>query len=129
MNSYKIIAILQLITGIGIIAFWVVFLNTNVLYPENMPECYLNHELSFPIADIILCVGLIFSSILLLKQNKIGFKLSLICAGAMVFLGILDITYNLQNGIYFISIMDGLLSGFINLWLVLFGLFIIIKVK
>jgi hypothetical protein len=47
--------------------------------------------------------------------------------GAMVFLGVLDISFNLQNGMYSISVMDMILNAFINLWCVIFGVLIVVK--
>ena len=94
-----------------------------------MSECYLNHEFSFPIADFILGAVLILSSILLIKRKALGIKLSLVSAGAMIFLGFLDTTYNLQNGLFFTSIVDGITLAIISLWVIIFGLVIIIRLK
>ncbi len=129
MKAYNHIAILQFITGIGIIAFWIIFLSSDILYPDNMSDCYLNHEYSFPIADIIMCISLIVSAFMIFKKKNIGIKLSLISSGAMIFLGILDTTYNIQNGLYFSSLFDGIFSAFINLWLIIIGIYIVIKLK
>jgi hypothetical protein len=133
MKKNRLIAILQIITGIGIIVFWIIFLTTDILYPANMSEsqlsCYLKHEMSFPIADLILSLALIISAILLLKEKSAGIKLSLVCSGAMIFLGMLDITYNLQNGLFFTSVVDGILAAFICLWVIVFGSFTIFKMK
>ena len=129
IKKHTTIAIFEILTAIGIITFWIVFLTTDVLYPTNMPKCYLNHEFSFPIADFILGAVLILSSILLIKQKALGIKLSLVSAGAMIFLGILDTTYNLQNGLFFTSIVDGITLAIISLWVIIFGLIIIIKLK
>ncbi len=51
------------------------------------------------------------------------------CAGALIFLGLLDFSFNYQNGIYALSTADLLLNGFINLWCVIFGIVLAVKCK
>lgn len=122
----KSLAILEIITGVGIILFWIGFFTIG-LAPEKPPECYFVFEHSFPPPDVLLAITLIFSGILLGKGKGLGKVLSLVSAGALIFLGVLDISFNIQNGMYLISTMDLILNAFINLWCVLFGLVIILR--
>jgi len=114
-------AVLAMVTGAGILLFWIGFFTIG-LAPENPPECYLAFEHAFPLPDILLAVSLVAAGILVRKNNPLGRGLALACGGALMFLGLLDISFNIQNGIYGISIADAVFSGFINLWCVLFGL-------
>ena len=52
-----------------------------------------------------------------------------VCAGALIFLGLLDFSFNFQNGIYALSTADLLLNGFINLWCVVFGIILAVKCR
>lgn len=117
----KTIAILEILTGMGLAAFWALFFTVG-LEPAKPPECYFAFESSFPLPDAVLCAGLLLAGALLLKRNAAGRMLSLVCAGALVFLGLLDFSFNIRNGIYTSSLADAVLSGFINAWCVLFGI-------
>ena len=128
IKGLKTIAVLELLTGIGIILFWIGFFTIG-LAPENPPQCYFAYEHSFPLPDIILSIAMLASGILLLKNKKSGRTLSLICSGGLMFLGILDFSFNIQNGVYMISTMDLILNAFINIWCVAFGLALYLKMQ
>jgi hypothetical protein len=117
-------AILQLATGLGIMVFWAAFFTIG-LAPQNPPRCYLAFEHAFVLPDVVVGATLIVSSALLRRGNPLGLRLALVSAGAIIFLGLVDISFNIQNGIYGLSTADAALNGFINLWcLVLGGLII-----
>jgi hypothetical protein len=75
--------------------------------------------------DICLALLLLASGILWLRQNPLGKTLSLVAAGALIFLGLLDFSFNIQNGIYLASALDLVLNAFINAWCIAVGLVII----
>jgi hypothetical protein len=119
-KGLKTIAVLELLTGIGIILFWIGFFTIG-LAPENPPPCYFAYEHSFPLPDIILSIAMLVSGVLLLKKRESGRILSFVCAGGLMFLGLLDFSFNIQNGIYMTSGLDLILNAFINIWCVGFG--------
>jgi len=119
-EAIRAIAILELVTGVGLILFWVGFFTIG-LAPKNPPKGYLEYEHSFPLPDGLLAVLLLVAGTLLLLNNSLGGNLSLIAAGALIFLGVLDFSFNIRNGIYKISKSDLILNAFINLWCVGFG--------
>jgi hypothetical protein len=114
IKGLKTMAVLELLTGIGFILFWTGFFTIG-LSPENPPQCYFAYEHSFPLPDIILSIAILASGILLLKNKESGRTLSLVCSGGLMFLGILDFSFNIQNGIYLISTLDLILNAFINI--------------
>ncbi len=120
-------AYLSIITGIGIILFWVAFFTIG-LAPENPPACYLAYEHSFPLPDAVLSAGLIITGFLTLRNEKKCIWL-LAPAGGLIFLGLVDFAFNVQNGMYMISVADGILNAFINLWCVALGIAIILGIK
>lgn len=127
-QSNKTIAVLQIITAAGLALFWLGFFTVG-LAPENPPQGYFQYEHSFPLPDIILAVALLAAGIMLLKGRPDGVTLSLVTAGSLMFLGVLDFSFNIQNGMYAISAMDLVLNAFINLWCVAFGLAVIMWLK
>ncbi len=121
------IAILELLTAVGLILFWILFFTVGMA-PKNPPPGYLAYEHSFPVPDGLLSILLLVAGIMLLLNNPLGVNLSLIAAGALLFLGVLDISFNLQNGIYKISTGDLISNAFINLWCVGFGIAIAVVI-
>ncbi|MGA2782539.1 MAG: hypothetical protein ABSF13_11580 [Smithella sp.] len=128
IKKLKTTAVLELLTGIGIIMFWIGFFTIG-LAPENPPQCYFAYEHSFPLPDIILSIAILASGILLLRNKESGITLSLVCSGGLIFLGLLDFSFNILNGVYMISTLDLILNTFINIWCVAFGLALYLKMK
>ncbi len=125
--SGNTIPVLSIVTAVGLVLFWIGFFTIG-LAPANPPPCYFAYEHSFPVPDIILAVVLLSGGILSLTGSGAhGATLLVAGGGALVFLGILDISFNLQNGMYSISLLDMILNAFINLWCVLFGAAIVVK--
>jgi len=127
-KKFTSLAVLQIITALGLILFWIGFFTIG-LAPENAPECYFAYEHSFPLPDIILALAMIASGFMLIKGKGTGKPLSLVCAGSLIFLGVLDFSFNIQNGVYAVSTADMISNGFINLWCVFFGIYIFLKLK
>ncbi len=122
-KELRLLAIFELCTGFGLLLFWIGFFTIG-LAPTNPPQCYFAFEHAFPLPDIILGLALITSAALVMKGNPLGRILSLVCAGSLMFLGVLDFSFNIQNGIYMSSSLDLILNAFINIWCVAFGFFI-----
>lgn len=122
------IASLEIVTGAGIILFWIAFFTIGMA-PEKPPPCYFAYEHSFPLPDTLLCILLIVAGILLMKGKGPGVKLSLIGAGGLMFLGLVDFAFNIQNGVYSASTLDLVINAFINAWCLGFGLFTALSLK
>ena len=127
MEGLRTIAILELLTGVGLILFWIGFFTIG-LAPKNPPKGYMEYEHSFPLPDGLLAVLLLVAGTLLLLNNPLGSHLSMIAAGALLFLGVLDFSFNIQNGVYKISKSDLILNAFLNIWCVGFGIAIAVMV-
>lgn len=114
----NITAFLQLLTSAGLILFWAVFFTVGFENPQS-PPCYQAFEHSFPLPDLFLSVLLLLAYC---KRRKAQWHhYTLAAAGAMIFLGLCDFSFNIMNGMYAISLTDGLMNGVINLWCVMFG--------
>ncbi len=123
-RSQKAVAVFELVTALGIILFWIGFFTVG-LAPENPPAGYLAYEHSFPLPDSVLALILIAAALFLLKGRPLGRSLSLAAAGGLIFLGLVDFSFNIQNGVYALSTLDLVLNAFINLWCVGFGIFLL----
>jgi len=117
----KLIAALEIATAGGLSLFWLAFFTVG-LAPVPAPPCYFAYEHSFPLPDGFLAILLLIAGILLMLNKPWGGKLSMVAAGALVFLGLVDFSFNIQNGMYMTSTVDLVLNAFINVWCVGFGL-------
>ena len=123
MNNTRYISYLQILTGVGIVLFWVIFFTIG-LAPENAPSSYEDFEHSFPLPDAFLSLGLISGGVLTLRGNAVGRTISLASGGALIFLGLVDFSYNIQQGMYLLDPTN----AFINIWSVCFGGWIIWRI-
>ena len=97
-----IFAIFQILIAIGLIGFWILFYFTEYKNKNNdrkMSETEFKHELSFPLPDLgWVFPNLIISSIGLLMGENFGYFFTITAASGMMFLGLIDLAFNLQNG-------------------------------
>jgi hypothetical protein len=108
-----IIAILQIIFAAGLIGFWIYFFLFENKDPEK-EEYYLKHERSFPLPDLgLITVTLIIAAIGLLSNQKYGVFFTVVAGGALLFLGLIDFSFNLQNKRFTTKDMDAYMSIFI----------------
>jgi hypothetical protein len=127
-GEYGGVAVLQLVTGAGLLVFWAAFFTVG-LAPANPPPGYFAFEHSFPLPDILLALALFIAARLLRSDDNercgTGRTISLAAGGALLFLGVLDFSFNIQNGMYTTSVTDGIATGFIQLWCIGAGLIMI----
>jgi len=90
-----IFGIFQILLAVGIIGFWIAFyLGDN----SNMTEVELKHEKSFPLPDLGWVVPTnIISAIGLFMGQNFGYLFSAIAGSGMMFLGLIDLAFLLQN--------------------------------
>lgn len=123
-HSLKSFAGLQFATAFGLVAYWIAFFTIGVA-PANPPAGYYVFQHTFTAADLILSVLFVRSGLSLMSPDRSlrdrGAHLSLVGAGALMFLGALDISFNLQNGLYAEWTLDTLLEALVNVWCVWFG--------
>jgi hypothetical protein len=122
--------LLQILTGAGLILFWLLFFTIG-LAPANPPPGYFEFEHSFAGPDLLLACALIYAGVQWRAaegRHHIARPLSLMCAGALIFLGLLDVSFNLRSGIYTAGWGDGLGALAINVWCLGFGGYLAVKV-
>jgi hypothetical protein len=117
----KMIACFEIATALGILLFWILFFSVG-LAPAHPPPGYFAFEHSFVLADSVLSVSLLVAGSLGLKGRPTGRVLSLMCAGSLIFLGLVDFSFNVRNGIYIGDFPDGVVAAAINFWCISFGI-------
>ncbi|MFC1502326.1 hypothetical protein ACFL6A_02830 [bacterium] len=126
-RKMKIIAVCEIIMALGIISFWITFFSTDMVQLPNqrLEEIYLAFENAFPVPDLWLSISLIIGAIGLLKVKFFGILFSLTGGASLIFLGLLDVSFNTQNGMYLLTAEDAIFNGLINLACLVFGTLLI----
>ena len=120
LNS-TLIAIFEILIAVGLIGLWVYFFLVENKNPEKS-KVYLGFERSFPVPDLGWATpSLIIAAIGLLSEQPFGVFFTITSGSALLFLGLLDISFNIQNGGYSTNIGDTIMNLFINLICVIFG--------
>lgn len=123
-----ILAVLLIITALVTIYYWADFFITGgVSVIED--EWYIKFEKSFPVADLWgLCACSIIGAVGLLTDQPYGAFFSLLAAGSMIFLALMDITFNIENNLYpLIALSNQMLFELvINLWTLVLGISLIV---
>lgn len=97
---YILIDVLQILFGIGIIGFWIYFLLVENKDPENT-EVYLVFERSFILPDIGWATPCLFiSAVGLINNQRYWIFFSIAAWSAILFLVLLDFSFNIQQGNY-----------------------------
>jgi len=115
-----VLAILQIILAVGIIGFWIFFFKVENKDPEK-EEWYLKHERSFPLPDLgLIAVCLLVAATGLLIGERFGIFFTIVAGGGLMFLGLIDFAFNLQNGLFKTKNMDAYMSiGIVSIVLIM----------
>ena len=128
-TALTVTAVLMLLTAIGIILFWVAFFaDLNAQRGSTFAsrsEAWFAWELSFPLADAWVALTAILGAIGLWRRRPAGLLFGLVSGGAMVFLGLIDLLFFLENGLYLPMNAEVVIELLIHLWTTGFGLFAI----
>lgn len=124
----KAVAIIELAMALGIISFWIAFFSTDLVRIDDpvLREKYLAFESAFPLPDFYLSLVLIIGSIGLLTRKNFGFLFSLMGGASLIFLALLDFSFNFQHGLYCLGPEEAALNISINSLCFGAGLFIVL---
>jgi len=95
--KYTVIAIVELLMGGALLYVWFVLFRHG-FDSEGKPAGFALHERAFIWPDVTLALLLFVSAGLLLTGNALGERTSLVAGGMFLFLGIIDVAYDAQNG-------------------------------
>lgn len=97
-KGFIVLAVILIIFALGTVAFWTVFFTFGLVSASDRPA-YLEHEKSFPLADLYMVVCLLIGSVGLIRRRTWGMLFGYLGASATIFLGLMDTLYALQNGL------------------------------
>jgi hypothetical protein len=124
----KAAAIMELALAVGIVSFWIAFFTTDLISinDPHLEEIYLAFESAFPVPDVYLSIVLTIGGIGLLRKKSYGYFFSLMGGASLIFLGLLDISFNIQHGIYLTGVAEGIMNILINLLCFGGGIFLVL---
>ncbi|MDH5390267.1 MAG: hypothetical protein OEX10_03855 [Candidatus Bathyarchaeota archaeon] len=122
-----VLSVLLIVTALFTIYYWLDFyLRGGVqVIPE---EWYIKFEKAFPVADLWMAACALLGAVGLLTEQTYGLLFSLLAASSLIFLALMDITFNVENRLYRLvgTSREMALELLINLWCLSFGVILII---
>jgi len=87
------------------VAYWVVFFTSGDVQVRS-DEVYLAFERAFPLADAWMALCALAGAVGLWQRRAWGFLFGLLAASSAIFLGLLDVLFNRNQGIYALGGME-----------------------
>lgn len=127
-KKLKMVASIELTIAVGIVCFWIAFFSSDLVNigDPQLETVYSAFESAFPAPDGWLVITLVIAAIGLFRKRSYGYLFSVIAGASLIFLGLLDISFNVQNGIYSLGIQEAIINLFINILCPAAGLFLIL---
>jgi len=122
-----VLSTLLIITAILVIYYWVdFFLRKGVQVTQE--DWYIKFQKAFPVADMWMVTCALLGAIGLLTEQTYGSFFSILAASSLIFLALMDITFNVENKLYrLISTSNEMkLELAANIWLLSVGVILII---
>jgi hypothetical protein len=98
-RGFKTLAIVLIVFAIGVTAFWITFFTSGAVSMGDS-QAYLEHEQSFPLADGYMVVCCLICAVGLFKLRSWALVFGVMAGSAIIFLGLMDTLYSIQQGIF-----------------------------
>lgn len=125
MNIF--LAVLLIITALFTIYYWLDFyLRGTVRVIQE--DWYIKFEKAFPIADLWMAACALLGAVGLLTEQTYGLLFSMLAASSLIFLALMDITFNIENKLYRLvdTSREMVVELMINLWSLTLGIVLIV---
>jgi uncharacterized membrane protein (DUF2068 family) len=90
------------VASVGTIAYWIVFFTSGAVQVQG-DDAYLAFERAFPLADGWMAACAALAAVGLWLRRPWGLLFGLLAASSLVFLGCMDVLWNLNTGSYAIG--------------------------
>jgi len=89
-----------LFSVVGTVAYWVAFFAAGNALHGAEGDVYLGFERAFPAADAWMAASALAAAVGLLRHRPWSVPTGIAAGSAAVFLGLLDVSFNLEQGLY-----------------------------
>ena len=98
-GGFVALAIILIVFSVQVIAFWNSFFTSGAVAMGDS-QAYLEHEQSFPLADGYMVVCCLICAVGLFKRRSWALVSGVMAGSAIIFLGLMDTLYSIQQGIF-----------------------------
>jgi hypothetical protein len=98
-KGFLVLAVLLALFALGTIGFWIEFFTSGMVSMAE-GQCYMEHELSFPAADGYMSLCALICAVGLVRQRSWALLFGLLAGSGAIFLGLMDLFYSTQRGIF-----------------------------
>ena len=121
------LSVLLIMTAVGVIYYWADFFIRGGVHVLK-EDWYIKFERAFPPADLWMSACAILGAAGLLTGQTYGLVFTLIAAGSLLFLALMDITFNVQNNLYRLIATSSQMKFelLINVWTLALGVALIV---
>jgi hypothetical protein len=99
-NASTVFIVLEVLAGVFTIIFWILFFFVPGSVQSTDEKCYMVFQKSFVAADLWMSVAFFLSAYFLYHHEAVGVMWGIVAGGTFVFLGLMDVLYNIENGMY-----------------------------
>jgi hypothetical protein len=116
--------------ALGVTLYWITWFSAPSVLQSRTPDApdypiYVAFEQAFPLADAWLAAAALIGAIGLWKMRDWGFLFMLLAASAAIFLGLMDLLYGLEHGMFIPLTAESAIELMIVILLLLLGPIII----
>jgi len=121
------LSVLLIGTAAGVIYYWADFFLKGSVHVKK-DDWYIKFERAFPPADFWMSACAVAGAVGLITDHAFGLIFALLAAGSLIFLGLMDVTFNVQNHLYRLVTESSEMKFevFVNLWTLGLGIALIV---
>jgi hypothetical protein len=99
-KGFGVIVGLLLFATVATALFWIAWFFLPGSVQASDWECYIVFEQAFPLADTWMAIAALIGAIGLWRRKDWGFLFGLLAGSAAIFLGLMDLLYDLEHGTF-----------------------------
>ncbi len=109
------------VTAAGTAAFWLAFFGAGGALHAEETDVYLAFEQAFPVADLWMASTAAAAAVALVRRRSWAVAAGLAAGSALVFLGLLDVLFDVERGLYARGSGAMAVEVVINAWCLVVG--------
>jgi hypothetical protein len=113
--SLSILAWFLIFVVVEVVLYWVLFFFFPGVVRTSQEECYLVFERAFPLADAWMAIASIIGAIGIWRMKQWGLLFAIMAGSSAIFLGLMDLLYNVQNEVYLNLTSEVIIEIIINI--------------
>jgi hypothetical protein len=116
----------MLVVAAGTLAYWLAYFFAGAVQTAD-DAAYTGFENAFPLADGYMAIAFVVAALLLRHGHVLAVPVGIAAGSAMVFLGCMDVLFNLEHGKYADMTAEMAVESVINLVCFTFGPFTMVR--